>query len=511
MQLVDIYRQALIESPDKKAVVCSDTFCTYRELDENIIRYSQTLTALGVKKGDRVGLLMPNCLEIIYAYFACFRIGAIAVPSSYYSKTPEIIYEANHCQINIYLVHQERAHILVGVQENTPSLEAVYVVNSTEDNSFISFTQQLNKYGETKTLTNFAADKNYPATVMYTSGSTGKPKGVTHTHESFVDAAINRCQTFRHTAQDSFMTTSYICHGAAPTVVLLPMFYAGGTAFFLSHFTAEHFLNMMIKHHVNFAAGAPAQWREIIDCPINSKQNFSSLRYATSGGSVVPFQLQKDFQTLTGVPLTASLGMTECGGYMTTPPSEKAISGSLGKPIYKTEARLIDRQGKDVPTGATGEIIVRSNSMMKGYWNDPGNTAKAFTDDWFHTGDIGKQDKSGNFYFCGRLKETIVVDTGNVTPGEVEEVLNQHPEIEQSIVVGVLDEHTEQAIFSYIQLKDGGSQPSKQELSKYAARYLATRKIPKYWHFIDEFEVSGIADKIDRKKLAKEALTLIRL
>ncbi len=510
MQLVDIYRRALVESPNKKAVVCSDTFCTYRELDENIIRYSRTLTALGIKKGDRVGLLMPNCLEIIYAYFACFKIGAIAVPSSYFSKTPEIIYQANHCHIKIYLVHQERAHILVGVQENTPSLEAVYVVNPTEGNSFISFTQQLNKYGDTKTLTNFAAEKNYLATILYTSGSTGKPKGVTHTHNSLVNAAINRCHTLRHTAQDSFLTTSYICHGAAPTVVLLPMFYTGGTALFLSNFTPEHFLDIMIEHQVNFAAGAPAQWREVIDCLVSSKQDFASLKYATSGGNMVPYQLQNDFQTLTGVPLTASLGMTECGGYMTIPPTKKAISGSLGKPIHNTEVRLVDRQGKEVPKGEAGEIIVRSNSIMKGYWNDPDNTAKAFTDDWFHTGDIGKQDQAGNFYFCGRLKETIIVNTGNVTPGEVEEVLNQHPRVEQSIVVGVPDEHTEQAVFAYIKLKTGGHQPSKQELTKYTATYLATRKIPKYWHFIDKFEVSGIADKIDRKKLTNEALTYIR-
>ena len=535
MKLVDIYEQALTATPDKTAIICDDQSCTYRELHENILKYSAALDAVGIKNGDRVGMLMPNCLEIVYIYFACFRLGAVAVPSSYYSKTPEIIYEANHCKTKIYLVHHQLATVLCGVAERVPSLEAIYVIgtehessrqcqhidqpltkpdnSSLAENVFSLFNNVITKYGNRELKIAQVAD-DMPAAVFYTSGSTGKPKGVTHTHASFYHAAKNRCITLGHTTEDKFITTSYLCHGAATTILLLPMLCAGGTAVCLSHFSPDYFLKLLLRYQINFTAASPAQWQEIIDYINNcdrtlSKNDFSFMKYATSGGSLVPTHLQKELEELTGIPLTASLGMTECGGYMTLAPEDKKIPGSIGKPIHNTEVCLINNQGEAVAIGEQGEIMVKSNSIMIGYWNDPTNSKAAFTAGWFHTGDIGMQDKAGYFYFCGRLKETIIVDTGNVTPGEVEEVLNNHPAIRQSIIVGVPDKDTEQAVFAYIQLQNGSQQPTEADLHEYAAANLADRKVPKYWSFIKEFPVSGILAKIDRKKLASDALKSI--
>lgn len=509
MSLVEIYKKGLLEFPDKIAFICGNDYCTYQELDQNIKRYTRTLSALGVKKGDRVGMLMPNCPELVYAYFACFRIGAMAVPSSCYCKTPEIVFHTNHCQVKIYLVHQELEHVVYDLQKEVSSIKSVFVINPDEKRRLPSFSEQLDLHGESGFVEDFEPDDDYPALVIYTSGSTGKPKGVTHTHGSLYNAAVNRCVTLGHTFADSFLTTSYVCHGAAPTIVFLPMFLIGGTAIFLSHYSTMNFLDMLVNHCPTFAAAAPGQWKDLIDLPESKGKDFSFLKYATSGGSVVPFQLLMNFHELTGVDLTASLGMTECGGYITFPPEAKKIKGSLGKPIHNTEVRLVDYNGNDVPAGEQGEIIVRSNSVMKEYWNDPVNTKRSFTNEWFHTGDVGKFDNDGNIFFCGRIKDIIIVGGGNVAPGEVESALNLHPLIEQSIVVGVPDELTEQAVFAFIRLKNNAEKPSEQELTDYANANLAEYKVPKYWHFSDSFEASGIADKIDRKKLAAEALNYI--
>ena len=509
MQLSEIYKKGLDDTPDKVAVVCSDTTCTYREFDENIKRYSAALTGIGIKKGDCVGLLMPNCLEIIYAYFACFRIGAVAVPTSLFSKVPEVIYMADHCKTKIYLTHSELEHLLVGVQDAVEALEEIYTISDDRESIFDSFNDELKKYSSDIVYPYLSVESDFPAAIFYTSGSTGKPKGVTHTHGSFVAAAVNRCHTLGHEACDSFITPSYICHAAACTIVLFPMLLAGGTAVFLCEHDTDHFIDMIFRYKVTFAAGAPNDWRKVIDSEASSGKSFDFIRYATSGGAVVPHQLQSDFKELISLPLTASLGMTECGGYMTLSPQEKPVSGSIGRPIFHTEVRLIDSSGVDVAVGEQGEIIVKSDSVMKEYWNDLVHTTDAFTDGWFHTGDIAKCDVDGNYYFCGRLKETIIVDTGNVTPGEVEDILNQHPSIEQSIIVGVNDELSGQAVFAYVQLKSGAELVSEEELTIYAAGSLADRKIPKYWSFVNKFEVAGILDKIDRKKLAEQATLLV--
>lgn len=506
MTLNRLYEQALKHVPEHTALLVDAQSCSYRELDRRVQEYARALVKLGVQQGDRVGLFMPNCLEIVYCYFACFRLGVIAVPSSYYSQRKELLYEVGLCGTRIYIAHRSMEEEIRDLERETDSLEQIFYLNHKANGDALddSWEELVTTAGEVP-LPEIRPHDHDPAAIFYTSGSTGRPKGVTHSHGSLFHAAVNRCRTFDHTSNHVFMTTSYLCHCAAPTIVLLPMLLAGGTAVFVSHFTSRDFLAALSNRHVTHAAASPSQWRELTDLVLNEKGTFPSLRYATSGGSAVPLSLQNDFFTATGVELTASMGMTECGGYMTVPPDMEQRRGTLGKPAFDTMVRLVDDNHRDVAAGETGQMLVRSPSVMKEYWQDSHSTAAAFDDGWFITGDLAREDEDGYFFFMGRCKNTIIRDSGNISPEEVEDALGRHPDLRQAIVTGVPDPVYEQAVFAFILPVNPGNPPSKEALDTFLAGQLAARKIPQFYHVIDDFQVKGLLEKIDRKGLQELA------
>lgn len=508
MNLCTLFETSLIKTPDKTAVICGDESCTYAELDRQSRAYALAFKNLGLGKGDRLGLFMYNRLEIIYCYFACFRLGIIAVPSSIFSKRTELLYEAEKCGTKAYIVDGRLFSQINGIDGQLPDLKHILYLDQSDDTSSDQLLAPYLDYNDSE-IAPIAIKPDYPASIFYTSGSTGRPKGVTHTHDSFYANAVFRDTTLQHRADHNFLTTSFLCHCAAPTIVLLPILLAGGTAIFLTEESAEIALTMMQKHQVTHAAASPSLWREIISLPQCRRNHFSTLQYATSGGSSVPVSLQDDFYAMTGIPLTASIGMTECGGYMTIPPYLEQKRGSVGKRLQGVEVRLVDEKYNEVPPGSIGQILVRGHNVMSGYWQDQENTSAAFRDGWFITGDLARCDDDGYYYFAGRCKNTIIRDCGNVTPEEVEYVLDHHPEVKQSSVVGVPDAKYGQGVFAFIQAQNLDQPPTVADLTTYAGTNLAERKVPVYYFFVSSFKGEGIMDKINRKELEKKATKLV--
>lgn len=509
MNLCTLYETALINTPDKTAVICGDTSCTYAELDRNSRAYACALKNIGLGKGDRLGLFMYNRLEIIYCYFACFRLGIIAVPTSIFNKRPELQYEAKKCGPKVYIVDSKLFDYVKGIEDQLPSLEHLLFLDPDDKNGsehlWSTFLDDSNK-----DIAPVDLEPDFPAAIFFTSGSTGRPKGVTHTHGSFQTNAAFRSTTLQHCADHVFFTTSFLCHCAAPTIDLLPMLFVGGTAVFLTEESAEKALAMMKRHKITHAAASPLLWQEIISDHGCTRDHFTTLQYATSGGSNVPVSLQDAFYAMSGCPLSASLGMTECGGYITSSPDCSPKRGSLGKPIRGAEVRLVDYSYSDVQVGSVGQVLVRGQNVFTGYWQDPENTRTAFHDGWFITGDLARRDEEGYYYFRGRCKNTIIRDCGNVTPEEVETVLNRHPKINDSIVVGVPDAKYGQAVFAFIQPHDSDHPPTVEELTSYAGDRVAERKVPVYYYFVDAFQGEGIMDKINRKDLESKAAQYVK-
>ena len=402
------------------------------------------------------------------------------MPISVYSKGPGLLYETEQCGIKAYIIAGRMWPLVKGFAEQVAGLSRVVSLDADDK---LSPEQLFSSYFDVENtiITPVDVAPEHPATIFYTSGSTGKPKGVTHTHSSYFANAEQRCTTLHHDSTHTFLTTTFLCHAAASTIALLPILHAGGTAIFLSEEVPELIFNLLQAHPVTHMGATPVLWQEIYESPLGKKEHFANIQYATCGGNAVSPALLDGIQTKYDLTLTIGLGMTECGGYLITPPDLAYKQGALGKPLHGAEVRLVDELFNDVADDVDGQNLVRGKNVFAGYWQDPDNTGKAFYGDWFITGDLGRRDKDGYYYFSGRCKNIIVHDSSNITPEAVEHALNSHPKVQESLVVGVPDASYGQNVFAFIQPCNPNQPPSVAELTAHILDQLAERKVPAYY------------------------------
>jgi len=245
----------------------------------------------------------------------------------------------------------------------------------------------------------------------------------------------------------------------------------------------------------------PAQLLDVVEHEKAQSTDFKSLKEVITAGGLVSHDLYEQFRKATGFNLMEAYGLTECEGCCLPCYYDLIKPGSVGKPRAGVEIRLIDHAGNQVKTGSTGEIRIKSDSVVVGYWEDPENTKKAFVDGWLKTGDLARRDEDGYFYFTGRIKELIIKGGSNVSPGEVEQVLDDHPDVELCGVVGSADSRYGELIHAFVEMKAGTRKPSTIEaLTNYALEKLAAYKVPDRWTLLDKLPRNRVG-KIDRARL----------
>ncbi len=494
----DLYR-CRQSTPDKTALAIDEHRLSYRGLVDLAEGYSARLAGLGVAPGDRVCFFMGNRLELAGLYLACFRLGAVAVPVSCFYKPAEVRYAAGHCQARLLVTEPELYAGVAGLADEVDSLRGVYLAGGGGDGPRFEAAGAGAAPAPPAEL-----EPSAPAVILYTSGSTGRPKGVTHTVGSLGQNTRNRCAALGHDSQDVYFISSYFCHGSALTSVFLPMLAKGGTMVLMRHFTPEGFLEVLRRERPTVVGAAPSQIKAVLEEPSLSRDDFSSIRYLHVGGDAAPLELFGRFAEKIGRPLGVAMGMTECGGYLLTPPQGPYKPGSMGRPIPGTEVRLIDGDGREVPAGEIGQVVVRTGALMDRYWDDPENTAKVIKDGWLLTGDLARRDQDGFYFFVGRSKHIIVRDCGNVAPVEVEDVLDAHPKVRASGATGVPDGDHGQAVMALVVPASPDDPPTVEELEEFTRERLSDRKVPRRWRFVDHIPLTPM-DKIDRKALAQLA------
>ncbi len=507
MNIGEIYYGSLKNTPDKTAVVFEDTEWTFRQFDEDVKLRVDKLKTMGVRRGDRVLIFLENRLEAASMYMALFQIRAIAVPVVEFCKPGDIIYNSNHCKVSAIITSRDLKPVIDQALPGISSIEFVYVIDETEPARSCVRLKPLRADDCAGNSGGF--EMSEPAVIMYTSGSTGKPKGVTHTHYSLYHSTINRCETLKHNAGDLYFLPVPIARGAGLTNALLTMLFSGGTAVFLKKYSNEKFLWAVNKFVPTHVAAMPSQLWEIIDHPLCAKTNFKTIRYFFSGADFVPAQLEKQFYEKTGIELKVGFGMTECGGCIISPPFEKHRPATLGKPICGVEVKITGEDGSELISGETGELVIRTKALMQGYWNDEENTAAAIKDGWIYTGDLARRDGDGFYYYMGRKKFLIIRKGMNISPGEVEDVLNQHPGVRFSGVVGIPDGNYGEKVHAFIVPKEKDSIADNAELSELASKKLAAHKVPAGYTLVDSIPLTE-GDKVDRKKLREIAKELLK-
>ena len=499
MLLYELFEETLKNNPDKEAIIFKGKSTSYRELDESMKRSARALISLGIKRGDRVAIFMGNCVEVIELYFACFRVGAIAVPLNHRYQTDEVIYATNHCEAKVLISDSDLFPRVENINNSVPSIQGNYVAEVESENREDSWNRVLKNASENVEWQ--FVDENDPAMVLYTSGSTSKPKGVTHTHSSIFNTCLSRKISQNLKEEDVSLVATAICHAGGSIGLTFPTLYSGGSIVLLEKADPLLFLKLLEQYRPTRTLLLPTQLLDVVEHPKAELVDFSSLKEVECGGDQISHDLYEHFHKVTGFELNQIYGLTECEGGCLNPPFGLIKRGSIGKPRYGLEMRLVHDDGKDVPIGEVGEILIKSDSFMIGYWNDPENTEKTFFDGWLRTGDLARRDEDGYYYFTSRIKEVIIKGGSNIAPGEVEEVLDDHPDVIISGVVGTPDPHYGELIHAFIELQpDLENPPTEKELSSYASKSLAAYKVPDRWSFVKELPRNEVG-KIDRRGL----------
>ena len=458
-----------------------ETEITYQDLDLHSNRAAHAFLDMGVKKGDRVIVLLPKSLAFVVVYVGLLKMGAISVPLNPAFKRREMEYFIQDADPALIVCGRGQEQMITDLAKG----RAVMVVDTEVPYQKL----EMFKGVATKSVVE-SLGPNDPALIIYTSGTTGKPKGAVLTHANLVHDAFNVIDIWEINSSD------VVCH-------VLPLFHAHGLCFalhtallsgarliMLDQFEPQHVINRLSVNTGEEACSVfmavPVMYVRLLDYLGEKRLDFSHIRLLTSGSAPL---LPKDFErikTVFGKEPVEREGMTETGMNFSNPLHGKKKPGSVGIPLPDLEVRIVDPNTMtDVPPGEIGEIWLRGPSITPGYWRKVEETRKAFVDGWFRTGDLGRVDEDGYFYITDRIKHIIISGGENISPKEIEDVINQHPNISESCVVGVPDERWGERVVAAV-VPRAGAWVEPGQLKDYCRIFLHDWKCPKEIRVVSE-------------------------
>jgi len=468
--------------PEWTAVIDGDTGERYshRRFNELVDSLAGSLVGAGIKKGDRVGIYLPNSPAYLLAYFAVAKTGAVAVPFNIIYRSREIEYILNNsrAQFLIAAAEEYRAWVLP-IRERLPHLQQVVVVGGAAPGA-VELEEFMSGGGA---FTAVDCRPEDPVTILYTSGTTGRPKGAVLTHGNFLEnARLNGCYVLHINDQDLFHTGTPFCHIFFVLTVLGPL-YVGAGVVTARRFYPEQALQIISRYRVTHFAGVPTMYIYMLAAREKGDYDLRAWRFAQSAGASMPAEHIKEIEERFGVSFCECYGSTETSSTVTFGRLGHGKPGSIGLPARGWEVKVVDEKGELCPSGEVGELWVRGPGVFKEYWEMPEETRASFTGRWFHTGDMARYDEDGYFYIVDRKKDMLICGGYNIYPREVEEVLYTHPAVLEAVVLGVPDAVKGEIPKAFIVLKDG-MQLSEEELTAFCKQRMAPYKVPRSVEFV---------------------------
>lgn len=501
MNLFEMLRRTTERNPDNVALIFRDKPITYQHLFGAVCAVAKGLRELGIEKGDRVAILLPNVPQFVMSYYGCQALGAIAVPTNPLLKPDELRYIYNDAGVKAALTIPMFADALRTVKSQVSSLQHLLIAGG-EAPDFVSFDALWQLPSPIPTPPEFNP-REHPAVFLYTSGTTGFPKGCMLSHRNLIANCESCMSVLEISPADNFATVLPLFHAFAGTVCMHLSIHSGCTSTLLERFIPDGVLEVIEKHRCTIFPAVPTMYAAILHLPLAREYDLSSLRICVSGGAPMPVALMKAFEERFGVVILEGDGPTECSPVTSVNPLRGVRKpGSIGIVIPGVEMKIFDDNDNEVPVGELGEIVVRGENVMLGYYNQPEATAEAMRSGWYHTGDIGKVDEDGYFYIVDRKKDMIIVGGLNVYPREVEEVLHTHPAVAEAAVVGEYDELRGEEPIAFVVLKPD-AQATEREIIRHCRERLANFKVPRRVEFRESLPKSGTG-KILKRLLRKE-------
>ncbi len=530
--------QLLAESaaryPSRTAIRYLGRSITYAALDEAVSRFANALATLGVQKGDRVALLLPNCPQMVIAYYGGLRAGAVLVPTSPLYVEPELVHQFADADAKIVVCLSALFPKVQAIRASLPALQHVVATNIKEyfppllrflftvareekeghrvrlpQDGRTSWLQPLLRHASPHPPA-VVVDADDLALLQYTGGTTGTAKAAMLTHRNLLANTLQVRAWFRNLSKpdgsDVIMGVIPLFHIYAMTSVMNFAVAGGGTMVLQPRFVVGDVLKALHKERPDLFPGVPTMYMAINNAPDLKQYDLGSLKGAISGAAPLPQEVQTRFEELTGAKLVEGYGLTEASPVTHCNPMEgRRKVGSIGIPFPSTDAAIFDQETgtRRLPPGEVGELAVKGPQVMQGYWRREGETALVLRDGWLFTGDLARRDEEGYFSIVDRKKDLIITGGMNVYPRDVEEPLYQHPKVKEAVAVGIPDEKWGEAVKVYVVLKEGET-ATEQEIVDFCHARMARYKVPKYVEFRPELPKTLVGKFLRRKLLEEE-------
>ncbi len=531
VSLQETLRRTAKKFPDRPAVHFMGKEIPYRKLFESSLKLANYLRKIGLQKGDRVAVMLPNTPQTFISFYGILFAGGIVVQVNPLFTEREIAFQLKDAGAKFIIVldmlfnrvknvekETDLRHIIVtGIKDYLPFPKNLLypmvqkrqktVPPKVEHAGRHHLFAEIMKRAEAKDIPDEVNPKEDVAILQYTGGTTGFPKGVMLTHFNLY-ANAKMCDAWIYKFKEGEGATLGVLplfHVYGLTTVLVFPVMKGDMAILLPRFDAGEVLKTIDKLKPKVFPGAPTMYIGLLNHPDLEKYDLSSIEVCLSGSAPLPVEVQQQFEKLSGGKLVEGYGLTESSPvtHANFLWDNERVKGSIGVPWPDTDAKIVSLStGETLPPGEIGELAVKGPQVMKGYWNRPEETEQALKDGWLMTGDLGYMDENGYFYIVERKKDMIIAGGYNIYPREVEEVLYEHPAVKEAVVAGVPDPYRGETVKAYIVLKEG-QRVTEEELDRFARKQLAAYKVPRIYEFRDELPKTAVG-KILRRQLVEE-------
>ncbi|WP_368974264.1 long-chain-fatty-acid--CoA ligase [Caldifermentibacillus hisashii] len=517
--------------PNKIAIHFNGKELSYKELYESALKFAGYLQKIGIQKGDRVAIMLPNTPQSVISFYGVMMAGGIVVQTNPMYTERELAFQMKDSGAKAIVAldilfprikkiqgETELEHIIItAIKDYLPFPKNLvypfiqkkqygYSVKVEHKGNDHLFTEIMKHPALQEPIMNINFEEDL-AILQYTGGTTGFPKGVMLTHKNLI-ANTKMCQAWLYKCREG----EEIVLGALPffhvygmtTVMILSILQASKMVL-IPKPDPEVLLKTIQSQRPTMFPGAPTMYIGMLNHPELSKYDLSSIDSCISGSAPLPVEVQEQFERLTGGKLVEGYGLTESSPvtHANLLWDGERVKGSIGLPWPDTLAEIRSVEtGEPLPVGEIGELVVKGPQVMKGYWNRPEETQEVLKDGWLHTGDMGYMDEEGYFYIVDRKKDMIIASGYNIYPREIEEVLYEHPAVKEVVVAGVPDPYRGETVKAYIVLKEGTT-VTEDELNKFARKNLAAYKVPRKYEFRDELPKTTVG-KILRRQLVEE-------
>jgi long-chain acyl-CoA synthetase len=490
--LARILTETAERNGDHTAFKLDDIELSYSMLDEGSARVAGLLKAKGLEAGDRVGLMMPNVPYFPAIYYGILRAGGIVVPMNVLLKGREVAFYLDDPGAKLLFAWADFAEAAEAGAEKAGA-EVILVKPG-------DFEKLLAEQEPDRGMADKSADDT--AVILYTSGTTGKPKGAELTHANLYRNSAGVSQKLGEMSEDDVLLGALpLFHSFGQTCTMNSAVSVGATVTMLPRFDPDKALDIIARDTVTIFQGVPTMYNAMLHSKSCDSADCSTLRLCMSGGAAMPAELMREFEEKFGCMILEGYGLSETSPVASfNHPDRERKPGSIGTPIEGVEMQVWDDDGNELQQGEVGEIVIRGHNIMKGYWNREEANKEAITaDGWFRTGDMAKVDEDGYFFIVDRKKDLIIRGGYNVYPREIEEVLYEHPAIQEAAVVGVPHDELGEEVGAAVVLKEGESVDA-DELKSYVKEQVAAYKYPRKIWFVDELP-KGPTGKILKREI----------